>query len=131
MKPPCVTVVKYLLPAIRVLVMKELMEKHSMRKIDASAKMDLTPAAISQYIKGKRGGIFIDKIEQSEESMEMVSELSEILARNDAPLENVIERLCGICFTIRSEGAVCKLHRRDLPGLEKCNIEMCRASSRD
>jgi len=33
LKPPCVIVVKYLLPAIRVLVTKELIEKHNMRKI--------------------------------------------------------------------------------------------------
>lgn len=125
MKPPCVTVVKYLLPAIRVLVMKELMEKHSMRKIEASTKMDLTPAAITQYLKGKRGGIFIHEIKQSKDTMKMVSRLSETLANDDVQLENTIEKLCGICASMRSEGIVCKLHKKDLPTLKKCKGSVC------
>lgn len=126
MKPPCVTVVKYLLPAIRVLVMKELIETHKMRKIDASDKMDLTPAAITQYLKGKRGSMFVDEIEESQVAMRMVSKLSDALAKNDASLENIIERLCDICTSIRSEGIVCKLHQKDLPALKECKSPICK-----
>jgi len=124
-KPPCVTVVKYLLPAIRVLVMKELIEKHSMRKIDASAKMELTPAAITQYFKGDRGTMFINELSQSDETMKMVSELAETLARNDAPIESVIEKLCGICAAVRSEGVICNIHQKDLPALKECKCVTC------
>jgi len=126
LKPPCVTVVKYLLPAIRVLVMKELIETHNMRKIDASDKMDLTPAAITQYLKGKRGSMFVDEIEESQAAMRMVSKLSDALAKNDASLENIIERLCDICISIRSEGIVCKLHQKDLPALKECKSPICK-----
>ncbi|MCW3975922.1 MAG: hypothetical protein NWE86_06755 [Candidatus Bathyarchaeota archaeon] len=113
LKPPCMTVVKYLLPAIRVLVMKDLIEKHKMRKIDASLKMELTPAAITQYFKGKRGHPLLEEIENSEETMKMISELTEFLANNNAPSENMMERLCGICTTIRSKGLVDNLHHKD------------------
>jgi predicted transcriptional regulator len=124
-KPPCAIVVKYLLPAIRVLVMRELIEKHNMRKIDASAKMDLTPAAITQYFKGERGTLFINEISQSDETMKMISKLAEILARNDAPLESVIEKLCEICGAIRSERIICQLHQKDLPALKECKCVTC------
>lgn len=104
MKPPCMAVVKYLLPTIRVLVMKELIETHNLRKIDASSKMELTPAAITQYFKGKRGSSFIQEIEQSEETMRMVSELSKYLVNEDASLEMATDRLCKICNSIRAKG---------------------------
>lgn len=39
--------------------MKELREKYNMRKIDASTRIELTTAAITQYFKGERGAIFI------------------------------------------------------------------------
>ncbi|WP_455276716.1 transcriptional regulator [[Eubacterium] cellulosolvens] len=126
MKPPCVTIVKYLLPAIRVLVMKELIEKHNMRKIDVSDKMDLTPAAITQYLKGKRGNLFVEEIEDSQEAMMMISKLSDALAKKDTSIDIIIERLCNICTSIRSEGIVCKLHQKDLPALKECKNPICK-----
>ncbi len=107
MKPPCVAVVKYLLPAIRVLVAKELVEKYNMRKIDASEKMGLTPAAITQYYKGERGAILIHKIEQSQEAMRMISELADITAQEGITPESIVEKLCEICTTIRYEKTIC------------------------
>jgi len=129
MKPPCVIIVKYILPAVRVLVMKELTEKYNMRKIDASAKMELTPAAITQYFKGDRGATFVNEILRSEETMKKVSKLAETLARNGAPIEGVIEQLCGICATIRSKEALCKLHEKDLPALKECVCTICERSA--
>jgi len=129
MKPPCVIIVKHILPAIRVLVMKELIERYDMRKVDASAKMELTPAAITQYLKGDRGTTFLNEILQSEETMKRVSKLAETLAENDASVESVIEQLCGICVTIRSEEIPCELHRKDFPALKECKCTICESSA--
>lgn len=125
MKPPCVTVVKYLLPAIRMLVTKELIEKHHMRKIDASEKMELTPAAITQYFKGERGRMLAGEIAQSKEAMEMISKLAETLTSGEATSENIIEKLCEICTAIRHEKVICKLHQEDLPTLKECKCVIC------
>ncbi|MEM2970357.1 MAG: transcriptional regulator [Candidatus Bathyarchaeia archaeon] len=129
MKPPCVIVVKYLLPAIRVLVTKELIEKYNLRKIDASEKMELTPAAITQYFKGERGTVLANEITQSKGAMEMVSKLAETLARGDAPPEEIIEKICEICAIIRYEKVICKLHQRDLPNLDDCKCVTCQPTS--
>jgi len=122
-------IVKHILPAIRVLVMKELIEKYDMRKVDASEKMELTPAAITQYLKGERGTVFLNEILQSEETMKKVSKLAETLAENDAPVESVIGQLCGICVTIRSEEMLCELHRKDFPALKDCKCTICESSA--
>lgn len=126
MKPPCVVVVKYLLPAIRLLVTKELIEKYKLRKIDASERMELTPAAITQYFKGERGAIIVQEIAQSKDTMELVSELAELLAKTEeVPADRIIEKICKICSSIRYEGAICKLHQKDMPGLEDCKCPIC------
>jgi len=129
MKPPCMIIVKHILPAIRVLVMKELIEKYDMRKVDASARMELTPAAITQYLKGERGTVFLNEISQSEETMKRVLKLAETLAENDAPVESVIGQLCGICVTIRSEEILCEMHRKDFPALKDCKCTICESSA--
>lgn len=132
MKPPCVTVVKYLLPAIRVLVTKELIEKYNLRKIDASEKMKLTPAAITQYFKGERGATLAYDIMQSKNAMNVISELAETLAKEKVDPEEVIEKMCRICSIVRNEGAICELHRKDLPKLDdECECDTCKGPYRE
>lgn len=128
MKPPCVVVVKYLLPAIRLLVTKELIEKYKMRKIDVSEKMELTPAAITQYFKGERGAIMVQEIAQSKDAMELISELVELLAKTEeVPSDRIIEKICKICSNVRHEKVICKLHQKDMPGLEECKCPACQS----
>ena len=131
MKPPCMIVVQYVLPAIRVLIMKNLIEKHNMRKIDVSAKMELTPAAITQYMKGERGATFVDEILKSEKTMKILSELTEALAKQNMPPETIIEKLCKACIVIRSEGIICGLHQKELPTLKELGCEICEPSNAD
>jgi predicted transcriptional regulator len=103
--------------------MKELIEKHGLRKIDVSEKMELTPAAITQYFKGERGAFVIDEIAHSEKTMKMISKFAETLARTDTPAEKVIEELCEICTAVRSEKMICDLHAKDLPTLKECECK--------
>jgi predicted transcriptional regulator len=124
MKPPCTVVVKYILPAIRMLVAKELVEKYDMCGIDASAIMELTPAAITQYLKNRRGTMLIHEVLRCEETMKKVSKLAETLARRSVSMKDVIKQLCEICLTIRSEELVCRLHQKELSALKGC--AMCK-----
>jgi predicted transcriptional regulator len=125
MKPYCVTVVKYVLPAIRVLITKELMEKYDLRKIDVAEKMSLTPAAVTQYSKGIRGSSCVEEISGSEEIMKKISELSGVIAADDkANFESVIDNMCEVCKLIRSEKLICKLHANEFSEsiLDDCKV---------
>lgn len=120
-------VVQYVLPAVRVLIMRNLIEKYHMRKIDIAAKMELTPSAITQYVKGERGTTFVDRIVKSEKTMKILSELAEALAKDNVPAETLIDKLCKACITIRSEGIICRLHQRDLQALKEYRCEICKS----
>jgi predicted transcriptional regulator len=124
-------VVQYILPAVRVLIMKELLETYNMRKIDASARMELTPAAITQYLKGERGAAFVDEIAKSKKTMKILSELAEALAEGNASAKVVMDKLCKACITIRSEGVICELHQKDLPTLKNCECAVCQPLTAD
>ena len=124
MKPYCVTVVKYVLPAIRVLIMNELMEKYGLRKIDVADKMLISPAAVTQYSKGIRGSNCVDEIVGSEVIMKKISEISKSIIDNENDLEYIMENICEICSLIRSEKLVCKLHSNEFyePVLDECML---------
>ena len=55
MQIPCELVVWYVLPMIRREVSKELVYTHGMTQAEVARKFGVTDAAISQYLKKKRG----------------------------------------------------------------------------
>ena len=56
MKIPCEIVVWYVLPMIRRELSKELVYTHGMTQAEVARRFGVTDAAISQYLKKKRGG---------------------------------------------------------------------------
>ncbi|MCX6648975.1 MAG: DUF134 domain-containing protein [Candidatus Bathyarchaeota archaeon] len=117
MKPPCMVVVQHILPALRLEITRELVEKYGMKRSDAAAKMGVTPAAVTQYLSRARGGSATSLIEGSGKVMEIVDELSRDIAAGESPLDVLLLKLCRACSAARSEGLVCQLHRESMPGL--------------
>ena len=91
------TIVKNVLPAIRVLVMRELIEEHGLRKIGVANKMSLSPAAITQYIQGGRGSTFHKEISQITQVRNNLSEISKSIAKDKYSGDVVIDKICEIC----------------------------------
>jgi predicted transcriptional regulator len=126
MKPPCMVVVQHILPALRLEITKELVEKYGMKRSDAAAKMGVTPAAVTQYLNRARGGSATTLLEGSGKVMEIVYELSRDIAAGESPLDVLLLKLCRACAAARSEGLVCQLHRESMPGL--VDIRSCSCS---
>ena len=117
MKPPCMVVVQSILPALRLEVTRELVEKYGMKRSDAASKMGVTPAAVTQYLSKARGCGATTLLEGSEKVMELVDELAGDIAAGESPLDVLLLKLCRACAMARSEGLICQLHRESMPGL--------------
>ena len=124
MKPYCVTVVKYVLPAMRVLITNELMEKHGLRKIEVANRMSVSPAAVTQYSKGVRGSHYVKEISSSEEIMKKISKISKAVADDEANLDSIMENMCEVCRLIRRDKLICELHANEFSEskLSECTI---------
>lgn len=125
MKPPCIIMVQYVLPALRVLIAKELVEKHGLSRVSAAEKMDLTPAAITQYLKKARGETAVQLVESSDEAVKIISEMANDLARGDASVYDVLQSICKTCQIMRSKGLLCEMHKDILPALKKREVCEC------
>lgn len=125
MKPYCVTVVKYVLPALRAMITNELREKHDLRKIDVAERMSISPAAVTQYSKGVRGSRFIKEISGSEEIMKKISEISQAIACDEANVESIMDYMCDACRLIRSDNLICKLHANEFSESKLNECTMC------
>ncbi len=110
-------VVQHILPALRLEITRELVEKYGMRKADAAGKMGVTPAAVSQYLNRSRGGSATPIIEGSVAVMGLVDDISRDIASGESPLDILLLKLCRACAAARTEGLICDLHKESLPGL--------------
>ncbi len=111
-------VVSYVLPTIRTLITRELIEKHELKRSEVARKMGVTPAAVTQYLEGVRGGIAMDVAKSSEKVAKMVSKTADGLAKDELSVYDVVGNLCEICRAMRSSGSICEMHKEVQPGLE-------------
>lgn len=97
-KLPCQEVVWDLLPAIRAALAAALVRRgHS--QLQAARLLDMAPAAISQYLSGKRGY----RIEFDDDVKAEIERAADEIAAGDA--EAVPARLCAICRSLRERAA--------------------------
>jgi predicted transcriptional regulator len=118
-------VVKDILPAIRVLISRELVEKHGLMKSKAASLMGLTPAAITQYLNTSRGDN-TTIIEGSKKVAELISDIALDMIHGKSPPDMLLLKMCRICQIVRTEGLMCELHMEALPGLK--TVQSCTCS---
>jgi predicted transcriptional regulator len=116
--PPCIVVVRYILPAVRAQIARELINKYGLRRSEAAEKMGVTPAAVTQYLKGVRGEVASSMVENSTEVIEAVSKIAENLVKDEDPIIEVLGKMCETCRTVRSNGLLCEMHKEMLPALK-------------
>ena len=126
LKPPCTVVVQHILPALRFEIAKKLIQVHGLRRAEAAWKMGLTPAAVTQYMKGSRGDTASARIESSMKVMELVSDISRDIANGLSAIDMLLMKLCRVCHAVRTEGLICELHRDAVPGLK--GVKTCACS---
>ena len=98
-KLPCQEVVWDLLPAIRAALATALVRKgHS--QLEVARLLETAPAAISQYLSGKRGY----RIEFDDDIKAELERAADEIASGETA--DVSARLCAICRTIRERAAV-------------------------
>ena len=118
MQFPCELVVWKILPAIKAKIARNLKEK-DMKQKDIAKVLDITEAAVSQYLSGKRAFDF--KI--SEELDDMINIVSEAMAKGKH--QQVIKYgVCQICKEIRTKGYACNTCKTESGETGKCNLCM-------
>ena len=111
MKVPCEIVVWYVLPAIRRELARELVKTYGMKQADVARKFEVTDAAISQYLKKKRGENEI--IQNSEYYDLFVSEIkvsSEQLALHDGDFATEV---CRLCCVVKNCGMLAEIYEKN------------------
>ena len=108
MKTPCEVVVWYVLPTIRRELAKELVDTYGMKQSQVAKMFGVTDAAISQYLKNKRGSSTI--IEESKNYSVFADEVR-VSAKHMVDGESDISlEMCRICTAIKDIGLLAEIY---------------------
>jgi hypothetical protein len=115
-------IVTYILPTAKGALARQLVNEHGLTQVEVSRLFGVTSAAISQYIKGTRGGNeLIDKSAYRDDFYEYISSMaSEIML--GLP---VSEALCNICDYVKSNGLLRALYVYEGYSPDKLDVFEC------
>ncbi|MEM3382655.1 MAG: helix-turn-helix domain-containing protein [Nitrososphaerales archaeon] len=98
----CESIGQRLLPIFRCFLAKELIKKHGLTQIDAANKLGITQAAISQYLRLKRG---IKGLEEFKEILPSIrstaSEIASEIVSGRIESKEITLRICELCLSIQ------------------------------
>jgi uncharacterized protein len=119
MKPYCEVVSQYVIPTMRALIARRLMEKYKLTQQAAATKLGLTQSAVSQYIRNLRGSK-VKTIENDEVVKGEIENFVDRIQSGDMNPLAAMEQFCKICKTVRKRGLLCEIHIKNMPDLKDC-----------
>ncbi len=104
MKTPCESASRYLLPSIRAVIAKKLVENYKFTQQNAAAKLGMTQSAMSRYLCEKRGAI----INVTDEIDKLTDDVAQSIYAGKMTPEQFVQQLCNICMKCRKDENLCK-----------------------
>ncbi|MDI9608997.1 MAG: helix-turn-helix domain-containing protein [Candidatus Verstraetearchaeota archaeon] len=105
MRPSCEVVSRYILPVFRSMVARNMMSKYKLSQSEVASKLGVTQAAISHYLKSKRGAKMASELERMPDVRAAVARISEELMHKDSEDDPVFDEFCSLCKIIRRDAS--------------------------
>ena len=117
---------KTLIPALRAILAKKLMETYNIQEEDISKMLGVTQAAISNYIRGTRGNPeLIIKLLSIKEVSGMIDEIASNLSTNMAYTPASLSKFIGLCNYIKSSLLICDIHHNLETNIDEAICKEC------
>ncbi len=118
---PCEVASKSVIPALRAMIARELMEDYGMKQELVAERLGVTQAAVSKYRHQVRGEA-VD-LEAADEVRQISRDIASTLVGNPSQID-VSRKFCQACTDIRALGLMCETCRKVDPGwdVEHCTI---------
>jgi predicted transcriptional regulator len=108
---PCEVGVKAVLPAIRALMARTIVEKHGMKEEQAAGILGLSQSAVSKYVTRVRGNTLA--IENVAEVQALVDKMITFLMHDPDRKMEFLKLFCQACKVIREKGLLCQLCQKN------------------
>ncbi len=114
---------KSVIPAIRALIVKRLVEEHGMTQQQAAKLLGVTQPAVSKYLHEKRGAaIRLSGIKEIEQATNDIAKM--VSSHNVEPVK-IMSKIEAACDYVRRHRYMCELHKRLEPELDVNSCHVC------
>jgi len=117
---PCEIAVKSVLPAVKALMAKELLETHNLKQDEVAEILGISQSAVSKYTRKVRGHVM--KIDNIREIEPLIEKMIGILRDENYERMKFLRFFCETCTIIRRKGLMCQFCQKTDP---KIKIEEC------
>jgi len=114
---------KSVIPAIRALVVRRLVEEHGMTQQEAAKLLGVTQPAVSKYLHEKRGAAI--KLNGIKEIDEATGEIAELVSSRKVPQIEVMSKIEAACDYVRRNRYMCDLHKKLEPSMDVNSCHVC------
>jgi predicted transcriptional regulator len=118
---PCEVGVKTVLPAVKAIMARSIVEKHGLNEKQTATLLGLSQSAVSRYIGRERGSNLL-AIENTAEVTTLIDNMVTSLIKDPQNKSRILELFCQTCTTIREKGLMCPACQKEMPPTwaEKC-----------
>jgi hypothetical protein len=117
---PCEIAVKSVIPAVKALIAKQLVEKHGLKQEKIAEILGISQSAVSKYTRKVRGcAIKIDNIKEIEP---LIEKMVGLLENETYQRREFLKTFCQTCTTIRKTGLMCQFCQKTE---QKITIQEC------
>lgn len=103
MKPLCEYVTSEVLPGVRALIAKKMIEDHGITQSKAADLLDMTQPAISHYIRDLRG-MKVSPLKEHPELMEMIDSIAKRIMSGEVSPKQTGKEFCSVCRFMQKHG---------------------------
>lgn len=122
MKIPCEVIVWYVLPSIRRELALELINNHNVTQKKAAELLDITTAAVCQYVNEKRGKSIFNQIKSKSTEKKVRDFISNAAVQILENPENMVGQICLLCNLLKKEKVIDQYYKEYEKGQIPSNI---------
>jgi len=120
---PYEMVYKTAIPTLRAMIARRLIEDYGLTQEEVAKKLEITQAAVSYYIKGKRAIML--RLDDVDEIQYITNEIADLLFKGEMSRKEFRCRITEACDYIRELKLLCELHKRLEPDVDAEDCHAC------
>jgi uncharacterized protein len=110
---PCEVGVKTVLPAVKAIMARQIVEKHGLNEQQTAVLLGLSQSAVSRYVGRERGNLL--PIEDSSEIIALITQMVTSLIKDPSNKMEILKLFCQTCQAVREKGLMCPNCQKEMP----------------